>query len=174
MLAVLALLAVFGAGAFAQTFPNLEGQPAPRIEGGIRVGPGLPGANQMKGKPTLVFFWAHWCSECKAQAPILSDVVSKYGPKGLVVIAPTRLYGIFSDGRRALPDKELLHIVSVRDSFYPFLRRLPVPVGETNHKKFGIEEVPTLVVIDPNGIIRLNHAGRITAEALDAALDPLF
>jgi len=158
----------------AQTLHNLEGRPAPRLENGVRIGPGVPRPSELKGKVVLVFFWAHWCTDCKAQAPIISRLLAKYSSQGLVVVGPTRLYGFASDGRTAAPDKELRYIVRVRDTDYPFLRKVPAPVGEANHKRYAVDAVPTLVVVDGAGIVRLYRTGRMSEDALDDALRPLF
>jgi thiol-disulfide isomerase/thioredoxin len=158
----------------AQTLQNFEGLAAPRLENGIRIGPGMPGPNELKGKVVLIFFWAHWCSNCKAQGPILDRFLEKYRSQGLVIVGPTRLYGYVSDGRAAAPDKELPYIVRVRDTYYPFLRQAPTPVGVANHKRYGVDAVPTLVVVDRAGIVRLYRAGQMTEDALESALRPLF
>jgi thiol-disulfide isomerase/thioredoxin len=165
---------IASAQAGAQTAQNFEGRPAPRLENGVRIGPGVPGPSELKEKVVLIFFWAHWCSDCKAQAPILSRLLEKYRSQGLVVVGPTRLYGFASDGRTAAPDKELRYIARVRDTDYPFLRKAPAPVGEANHKHYAVDAVPTLVVVDRAGIVRLYRTGRVSEEALDGALRPLF
>lgn len=158
----------------AQPLQDLKGQPAPRLENGIRVGARLPNPDQLKGKVTLVFFWAHWCTECKAQSPVLERVLSKYRSQGLLMVGPTRRYGFVDEGRPAPPDKELQYIVRVRDSFYPVLREAPTPVGDANYKRYKVDAVPALVLIDRNGIVRFHHVGRLTEEALDTALQPLL
>ena len=57
---------------------SLEGKPAPALQG-----ISLP-----KGKPALLFFWAHWCGDCRAEAPILARLKAEFGPKGLALIGP--------------------------------------------------------------------------------------
>jgi len=158
----------------AQPSQGLNGQPAPRLENGIRAGARLPNPDQLKGKVVLVFFWAHWCSECKAQSPVLERLVEKYRSRGLVIVGPTRRYGFVDGGRPAPPDKELQYIVRVRDSFYPVLRHAPTPIGDANHKRYKVDAVPAVVLIDRGGIIRFQHVGSMTEEALDSALQPLL
>ena len=72
---------------------DLEGKPAPPLETGEWLGTRPPSLASLRGHPVLLFFWAHWCVDCKAEGPILASLVARYAPKGLVLVAPTRLYG---------------------------------------------------------------------------------
>jgi thiol-disulfide isomerase/thioredoxin len=42
---------------------------------------------QIKGKPTLVHFWAVSCGICKEKMPALSELKAKYEPLGLQVVS---------------------------------------------------------------------------------------
>src|SRR6185436_10838845 len=121
-------------------------------------------------QPQLVFFWAHWCQDCKAESPVLSRIVEKYRSRGLGVIAPTRRYGFAQNGRSAAPAKELRHIVEVRDAYYPFLKKAIVPVTDANYKAYGVAAVPMHVLIDRDGIVRLYQQGRMSEPELDTAI----
>ncbi|MES1260592.1 MAG: hypothetical protein ABUS49_02565, partial [Acidobacteriota bacterium] len=47
---------------------TLEGKPAPALEVSRFVaGPAPRTLAQHRGHPVLVFFWAHWCSDCKQE-----------------------------------------------------------------------------------------------------------
>jgi thiol-disulfide isomerase/thioredoxin len=154
---------------------SLEGQPAPPLEDGDFLGRPLPAPDELRGKAVLLFFWAHWCPDCKAQAPILAKLLDRYGRDGLTIIAPTQRYGYtVRRAVRAAPDEERRHIEQVRDTSYPFLRNQPVPISETNHTIFGVSTVPTLALVDRRGVIRLYHPGNMTEEELRAAIEPML
>jgi len=40
----------------------------------------------MKGKTTLMFFWASWCRDSKSAMPTIIEAYKKYDPKKLLVI----------------------------------------------------------------------------------------
>jgi hypothetical protein len=148
---------------------SLEGRNAPALEAGVAIGPRLPHAGATR-QPQLLFFWAHWCQECKGESAVLARLTEKYRSRGLMVIAPTRRYGFVETGRPAPPDKELRHIVKVLDEHYAFLRQVPVPVADANYKAYGVAAVPMHVLIDRDGVVRLYQQGRMSEEELDAAL----
>jgi thiol-disulfide isomerase/thioredoxin len=154
---------------------SLEGQPAPPLEDGDFLGRPMPQANELRGKAVLLFFWAHWCPDCKAQAPIIAKMLDRYAKNGLAIIAPTQRYGYTSRRTmRATPDEERRHIEQVRNTSYAFLRNEPVPVSETNHTIYGVSTVPTLVLVDRDGIVRLYHPGNMSEEELRTAIEPLL
>lgn len=153
---------------------SLDGQPAPAIDLSEYLGPKPPALSALKGKVVLMFFWAHWCSDCKQQGPVLATLASKYAEQGLVVLAPTQRYGYVAGGKTAPPDEELRYIDQVRQQFYPVLAGQPVPVSEANHVRYGVSTTPTLVLVDRAGLVRLYNPGQLTLEQLEPRVQALL
>jgi thiol-disulfide isomerase/thioredoxin len=153
---------------------TLVGRPAPALDGRVHIGPRVPSIDDLKGKVVLLFFWAHWCLECKEESADMSRLLDKYRSKGLALIAPTQRYGYVAGGRPAPPDKELRYIIQVRDSYFKFLDREPVPVGESNAREYGANLIPLHVLIDRQGVVRFYHAGRMTEQELEEVVRPLL
>jgi len=65
----------------------------------------------------ILFFWAHWCPDCKAEGPILAALYAKYQPQGLAIVAPTQRFGYVAGGAPASPDEELRYMREVRDKY---------------------------------------------------------
>lgn len=153
---------------------SLEGQPAPELDAGEALGSPLPRLEELKGKAVILFFWAHWCPDCKAQAPTLAKMLDRYREDGLVVVAPTQRYGYTVGRAPADPAAELRYIEQVRDASYPFLRDEPVPVSEANHTNYGVSTTPTLVLVDRRGMVRFYHPGEMKEEELSEAVQSVL
>ena len=153
---------------------TLAGSLAPPLDLSESLGVAPPTLESLKGRVVILFFWAHWCPDCKIQGPILAALLDKYRAAGLTMVAPTQRYGYIEAGTPTPPDEELRHIVSVRDAYYPFLKAVPVPLSENNHRRYGVSSTPTLVVVDRRGVITLYHPGRMTEAELEEAVRPLL
>jgi len=153
---------------------TMEGQPAPSLDRSEVIGPAMPASQDLKGKVVLLFFWAHWCPDCKNEAPILAKLLAKYQSQGLSIIAPTQRYGYVAGGKPASPDEELKYIVEMRDTVYSFLKDMPVPMSVANHERYGVSTTPTVVIVDRQGAVRLYHPGQMTEAELETQLRPLL
>jgi thiol-disulfide isomerase/thioredoxin len=133
---------------FAKTctqVPNKLGKPL-QINGTTVNGKPFNSA-QWKGKVVMVDFWATWCPPCMAELPHVAQVYAQQHDKGLEII------GVSSDVERA--------------DFQNFLKNhadVPWPQlfvgGREWHpltKKFGIQGIPTVYLIDRAGILRSAH-----------------
>jgi thiol-disulfide isomerase/thioredoxin len=136
---------------------TLEGKPAPPLETAHWLGARPQPLAALKGRPVLLFFWAHWCPDCKAEAPIVAEAMRRFGPRGLVLVAPTQLYGYVAGGEEAPAERETPYIDSVRRSVYAAFGDVPVPLGEENFRVYGATTIPTLVLIDAGGVVRMYH-----------------
>jgi thiol-disulfide isomerase/thioredoxin len=150
---------------------TLEGRLAPALEETEYLGAKPTPLVALRGKPVLLFFWAHWCPDCKKEEPILAAIASEYAAKGLVIIAPTQRYGYVANGDEAGPADELKYIEQIRHKYYADLLSVPAPVSEANFRNYGASTTPTLVLIDRRGIVRLYHPGAMTMDELRAALN---
>ncbi len=150
---------------------SLEGKQAPALEVADWLNAKPARVEKLKGRPVLLFFWAHWCGDCKAQAPVLARLMEQYGPKGLVLVGPTQRYGYVNRGEDAPPEKEKPYIESVRREHYGSLSGMAVPVSEENFRNYGASTTPTLVLLDREGVVRMYHPGKMTYEELTGQLE---
>jgi len=150
---------------------NFAGSPAPPLKTAQYLGPRPVALSQLSGSPVLLFFWAHWCGDCKAEGPVIAQLKSEFEPRGLALLAPTQLYGYAAQGEDAQPKDELAYVEQVWKHFYPALQNVPVPVSKENFNLYGASTTPTLVLLDRTGRVALYHPGVMPYEELRAAIE---
>jgi thiol-disulfide isomerase/thioredoxin len=149
----------------------LVGKPAPPLQVSQYLGPKPPALASLKGSPVLLFFWAHWCVDCKAEVPVIVRLRQEFSPEGLIVIGPTQLYGYAAQGVDAAPAAERAYIESVRARYYASLQDMPVPLSKQNFDAYGASTTPTLVVLNRAGQVAMYHPGAMPYEELRTAVE---
>jgi thiol-disulfide isomerase/thioredoxin len=150
---------------------SLQGKPAPALKEAQFLGTKPPVLAQLKGSPVLLFFWAHWCGDCKAEAPIITKLRAEFASKGLTVIGPTRMYGYTAQVEHAAPADELAYIDAVRHRFYGGLLDMPVPISKYDFDTYGASTTPTLVLLDRTGKVAMYHPGALPYAELKAEIE---
>ncbi len=153
---------------------TLEGKPMPPLQEPEWIGKKPASIAALRGKVVLLFFWAHWCADCKADSPAIANVAKDLAPKGLVVLAPTRRYGYTAQEEHAGPAIETPFIEKVYAKYYSEIPNSGVPLSTANFERFGVSTTPTIVLVDRRGIIRLYHPGLMSEAELRQAIEPLL
>ena len=132
-----------GSAALPVTDHPLRGEPAPEFNLVARKGQAAQLGAYM-GHVVLVDFWATWCEPCRLSFPQYQALSSRHG-KDLVVL------GISEDDEDAGIDR---FIEETGASF---------PVAWDGDKslaqRYRINSMPTLFIIDKNGLVRYVHSG---------------
>lgn len=150
---------------------SLERQPAPALNLADYFGPKPEPLTAYKGKPVLLFLWAHWCGDCKAQAASLTRVAQKYRPQGLVILAPTRYYGTSIGDKTATPAEEKVQIEKVWKESYSGLAEIPVPIDNETMVMYGVAATPTFVLIDRAGKVQMYAPTRLSEAELSRRIE---
>src|ERR1700761_387394 len=118
--------------------------PAPQFTLASRGGPKISLA-QYKGQVVMLNFWASWCGPCRQEMPLLENIYKKYNKMGFTLI-----------GVNVEPDSKAAE---------GFLSQTPVsfPViydkDSTVSKAYDVSGMPSTVIIDRKGNIRVLHRG---------------
>jgi peroxiredoxin len=109
--------------------------------------------SEYRGQPVVLSFWSSRCSLCAAQLTALDRYYGTYRSSGLIVLAVS----VEDDPQRAL-DYAHAHATT-----YPLLLDQAKGVS----RAYGIERLPTTVLIDRSGVVRYMHSD-------DRAGDPSY
>jgi thiol-disulfide isomerase/thioredoxin len=151
---------------------TLEGKPVPVLDVSQGIGSRKPlPLSAHLGHPVLLFLWAHWCADCKNEVAIVQKLMANYGPRGLVVVAPTQHYGYIAGGQDAPRDAETKYIGEVFAKYYAGLGSVEIPLSEANFARFGVSTTPTMVLVDERGIVRLYNPGNASYAVLAAKIE---
>lgn len=143
---------------------TLEGAPAPELVSEARLGTkSVPTLASLRGKPVVLFLWAEWCGDCKAQAASLARVTARHRESGVTTIALTRWYETGDSARAA----ERVRADSMWTAVYAGLADVPLAVSTRSMIEYGGSATPTFVFIDRKGIVRRYTATRLSEERLD-------
>ena len=153
---------------------TMEGKPAPALDITNYVGEKPAPLASLHGHVVLLFFWAHWCGDCKVEAPVLQQLNTTYGPKGLVIVAPTQHYGYAANGEEVPRDVETNWIDAMRQRYYARVGPMTAPVSEQNFRTYGASSMPTFVLIDKQGIVRLYYPGKMSYGGLATPIEKLL
>ena len=153
---------------------DLAGKPMPKLDVGQPLGSVELDSADLRDKVVLFFFWAHWCSDCREQKPILDELRRRFASRGLAIVAPTRLYGYVRDRHEATPSEEQAYILSEHVREHPLLSAVPVPLSGKNFVDFGVSTTPTLVLVDRQGVVSLYHPGNVSGEELAERIEALL
>ena len=159
MAIALAALGVVSAGAAdeatvrATVQPMTERKPAPAFVLTDAAGKKVK-LSDYHGKVMLLDFWATWCHGCKQEIPWFSEFQRKYGSQGLAVVG-----------------------VSLDDGGWPvvkpFIKTARVPYrmllgDDPTAKKYSIESMPDIYIIDRNGRIAAAYLGLVDRDNVGA------
>lgn len=97
------------------------------------------------GRVVLLDFWASWCAPCRRSFPWMADLQQRLERDGLTVIA------VNVDHDRALADRFLARS--------PAGFRVEYDDSGSLAGQFGVQAMPTSIVIDRGGKIRYRHSG---------------
>ena len=121
----------------------------------------------IRGKVTIIDFWAAWCGPCRKENPNLVKIYEAYHEKGLEII------GVSLDGNPRQQDAKQAWIDAIeKDNLtWPQVSNLNYfndPVAKT----FNIRAIPAMFVLDEEGkIIAKNLRGPALKEKISELLD---
>ena len=106
-------------------------------------------SKKLRGKVTLIDFWATWCGPCRMEIPDLVALNKKYSKKGLVVI------GISID-----EDTSVKNVPDVVKYFkIPYAISASPSVNNSIAMKYHVASIPALYFIDKKGYVRWGFTG---------------
>ncbi|WP_055443317.1 TlpA disulfide reductase family protein [Lacinutrix himadriensis] len=123
--------------------------------------------NDIKGKVTIIDFWAAWCGPCRKENPNVVNVYEKYHSKGLEII------GVSLDGTPQQKDakqawKDAIEKDKLTWHHVSNLQYFNDPIA----KQFNINSIPATFIIDADGkIIAKNLRGPALEEKIAELLN---
>jgi peroxiredoxin len=99
--------------------------------------------SEHRGEVVALIFWASWCGDCRGELERFERLRVTYAPAGLVVLS----VNLDDEAARAAM------IAAAAGIDYPVL----LDAGKKVSRSYGADQLPLIVLIDRNGVIRARH-----------------
>jgi thiol-disulfide isomerase/thioredoxin len=182
--ALLAVLPAVAADAKKYPVEDLVGKAAPDLKGDFALNGQPVSLSDLKGKVVLVDFWAVWCGPCIATFPHLREWNTEYKKKGLAIVGVTNYYKMIGFDKEAGKVKRLQTAMSTQEeqamlkdfAAHHKLEHLLMTVAPGGSKEYKINAIPTAVLIDRKGVVRMVKvgSGEANAKALEGMIKKLL
>ncbi len=116
--------------------------------------------NQYRGKVVLIDFWATWCRPCLEEFPNMKANYERFKPKGFEIV------GINMDQQRSEAELFLTREQLPWQTIFA-----PDPTNNPVAKKYRVESIPFLVLVDRDGTVIDLH---LRGDRLTKRLEKLF
>ena len=136
----------------AVIWPHAETWPA-RLRPSL--GRGRISVGDLRGYPTVVNFWASWCTACGSEAPRLARAARAY--RGRVVVVGIDVNDFGSDAHKFLQRHQLAY-VSLRAR------------GSSVYDAYGLIGLPETYYLDAQGRVVAQTVGELTPRKLAAGI----
>lgn len=116
-------------------------------------------AGELRGRVVVLDFWATWCPACRREMPEMDKLYRRYQGDSRVSI---QAVDVLSNDETVEKAREFITA-----------NRYALPIAFINEKssrELGIDGLPSLIILDKSGRIRLFHVGFDRSEPLQSAL----
>ena len=125
--------------------------PAPAFQLSGRGGKSIDLA-QFKGQVVMINFWATWCKPCRDEMPLLEDIYKKYKPMGFTML-----------GVNVQPESKEAE-TWLGKLAKPVTFPIAFDVDSKVSKLYKVETMPSTVLVDRKGNVRVLHRGYKTGD----------
>ncbi len=137
---------------------ELVGHPAPPIELIWSSDSRISSLNDLRGRVVVLEFWATWCGPCIANIPKMQGLVKRYAEEPLTVLGVCEVEPYF-----VTAEAETIRVGDDTQRLFELMREymtdkdITWPIGFINQvvqAEFGVRGIPSIVIIDANGVVR--------------------
>jgi thiol-disulfide isomerase/thioredoxin len=145
--------------------PLPPGEQVPQFRVATLEGQTFTGAD-LRGKVTVMTFWATWCPACRSELSDLDEVDEELGAKGVQFLAVNHEGSSFSPRQAAQLARQYRDAKGLT---------LPVAVDDGSMARtLRVGPIPHTVLFDKKGTLRHIHQGRVATSTIVGEVEELL